>query len=494
MTHGIELCDANLQAALSDGDEPRLIRVVGQGDTDRWPGYALNDGRNYLLGQLAEDAWFIHSRNVVHTFWSKLNHDATNLAVTPRPPSFSEIAYLFLKDFTQRLAKASPGADRMVLAVPGVYLKDADTEDEKIGLLLGMAADLKLPLSGIIDMATASLCDPRAPRFNPARPVVHIDLHLHAAEISLLGSNTRLERRALLNLPQFGVAELLKHLTSTMGNRFLRQTSFDVMEDGRIEQIFYNQTKALLTEGEPDFVYHLNTTKRGYEMHVKREILIGDSNAFVESLAQSLLKFIQAEGLSPALCVVALTERSGWLQQLEPRLRGAGFVRFIRLPPGAAAAGAANIGAVRMAVPKDIGDVPVVTSVPSELSSNRVAHHWEVHLQKARAAAAPRPRPTHAVIEGVGVPLIDRDPFKIGAQGLAASLPLPDSFNQATDCSVVLRHEGQQWWFTDPAPADNGQHPRIELGSGDRLVFQCGTHTAEVLFAHCSLTSEQTPH
>ncbi|MBL9204079.1 MAG: hypothetical protein JNN01_03295 [Opitutaceae bacterium] len=484
MIHGIELCDANIQAARYDGEEPHLIRLAGSGDTSSCAGFALHEGGEYAFGQAAENAWFVQPRKVVHTFWSKLNHDATTLVVPPRSPSNSEVAYFFLRDFTARLAQSSPGAKQVVLAVPGVYLKDMTTEEEKIGLLLGMAADLKLPLSGVVDMATAALCDPRGPRFNPARPVLLLDLHLHAAELSLVVSADKLERRAFLHIPQSGVLELLKHLTSTMANRFLRQTSFDVMEDGRIEQVFYNQTKAFLTSEDPDFRYILNTTRRGYEMAVKRELLVADCQAFAENLVQTLLKFVQNHGLTPGLCAVALTERTVWLRQIENRLRSAGFVRFLRLPAGAAAAGAANIGS-RLTPPSDLGDVPILKSLPSDLSRNRMSQRWEVHLQKGKRHATPDLKPTHALMDGLGRTLTGRVRFTIGAQGLAADLPLPDEFNHATDCTIALQLEGRSWWFTEPIPAENGQHPRIEIECGDRLQFRCGDSSSDILFAHC---------
>ncbi len=484
MTHGIELCDANFQAARLEGEEPHLIRIAGSGADASFPGFALHDGGDYVFGQPAEAAWFVQPRKVVHTFWSKLNHDSSTLVVPPRSPSYSEVAYYFLRNFTARLAQTAPGATRMALAVPGVYLRDQTTEEEKIGLLLGMASDLKLPLAGVVDMATAALCDPRGPRFNPARPVLVLDLHLHTAELSLVVSAEKLERRAFLHFPQSGLLELLKHLTATMANRFLRQTSFDVMEDGRLEQEFYNQTKAFLTSDDPDFRYTLNTTKRGYEMAVKREQLVSDSQAFAENLVQMLLKFTQNHGLSPGLCAVALTERSIWLRQLESRLRAVGFVRFIRLPHGAAAAGAAMIAA-RLKVPSDLSEVPVLKSHASELSRNRMTQRWEVHLHRGRRSGQPAPRPTHALLDGLGRALAGRSRFSIGVQGLAADLPLPDDFNHATDCSLALQHEGQGWWFTDPSPTEGGVSPRIEIESGDRLQFRCGEHTAEILFAHC---------
>src|SRR5690606_13075861 len=120
-------------------------------------------------------------------------------------------------DFATRLNAGSERFDQIVLALPGAYLKDAATEEEKIGLLLGMAGELKLPLAGMIDKACAALCDPRGLGFNPALPVVVLDLHLEGASLTLLTTDEQLARKDFLHLPHSGYAYLLKQLTSTMG-------------------------------------------------------------------------------------------------------------------------------------------------------------------------------------------------------------------------------------------------------------------------------------
>jgi hypothetical protein len=487
MTQGLELCDANLQAAVSDGSQPTLLRVATEDGASSWPGYALRDGNAFVCGQAAEDVWLIRPRNVIHSFWSKLSLEPTALTGESRPLSYSEIAYTFLRHFSERLRISSPSSTRMALAVPGAYLRDPAVAEEKVGLLLGMAADLKLPLCGIVDLATASLCDPRAPRFNPARPVIHLDLHLHAAELSLLVSGERLERRAFLHLPGSGLIALLKHLTGTMANRFLRQTSFDVMADGRTEQLFYNQTKSLFYGNEADFVYQINTARRGYELPVKRDSLGADAQAFTEALLKSILAFTEENHLRPGLCAVALSERAGRVPLLEARLRTAGFVRFLHLPAGAAAAGAAQLAGALFATPTDLADVPVVTSVPSEFAARRVSAPWDVHVRKARANALPHPPPTHLVLEGLGLSLAGRDRVTIGTQGQGATLPLPESFNPAANCCIALERIAGHWQLEDPAPAEatGDRRARIDLETGDRLVFRTGSHTVDVLLAHC---------
>lgn len=488
-TLGIELCDVGLEVAAAEKNEPGLLSLDPNGGALDWPGFAYHDGRKFQFGRAAEDAWFVQPRAVVNTFLAKLTHEPSSLTVAGKTPSFSELAFLFLGDFAQRLGSRAGPVKKMVLAVPGSYLKDAATEDEKIGLLLGMAGELKLPLAGIIDMACAALCDPRASGFNPSLPVAVVDIHLHGAEFTLLSVGTRLERKKFLHLPQSGYAQLLKQLNGTMGNRFLRHTAFDILADGRIEQTFYRQTKDFLLSGAAEARFHVNTASRTYEMPVKYEQFVADAQAFVGTLVQGLQSFAPGSSHGPEPCTVALTDRASSLPGLEARLRAAGFNRLLRLPHGAAACGAACIGEKRLEVPADLADVPVETAVPADDACRAIGAPWEARLQKARLAE-PRPMPTHAVIDGIGHVLGGNGSFTLGAASACADLALPEPFNAAGDCVVQLVREAGRLWFVDPAPAQAGSPAaastlRTVVEAGDHLAIRCGIHAAEVLFVHC---------
>ena len=482
-TIGLELCDAGLVAASSSTSETELLPVADkQGSTD-WPGFAYHENGNFIFGRAAEDMWFVHPRRVTHTFWSKLTHESVStLNLAGRAPSFSELSFFFLREFTQRLVTLGK-PEKIVLAVPGAYLKDAASEEEKIGLLLGMAAELKLPLAGVVDMACAALCDPRAPGFNPALPVVVVDVQQEGTDLTLLVADERLERKQYFHLPNAGYAQLLKHLTATMGNRFLRHTAFDILEDGRVEQTFFRQTKEFLVGGNAEFRYQINTATRNYELLAKHEQLTHDAQAFVTTLVHGLQSFVDHAGHPPGLCSIALTARTAGIPGLEAKLRAAGFVRLIRLPAGAAAAGAARIGAGRLALPADLSDVPVEHSVPLTDTRRIAAAAWEVRLHKARPPA-PRPLPTHAIFEGVGHPLGQAARFTVGAATARADLTLPESFS-SEDCAVPLIREAGRLWFVDAGNRGGDPAPRVPIEAGDRLTLRTGSVTAEVLFAHC---------
>lgn len=489
-TIGIELSDTGILTAADAAEQPRLVDVPDRTGATEWPGFCHAEGSGLTFGRPAEDMWFVHPRRIAHNFWARLSHEPTNLSIGNKPPaSSSELAFFFLREFADRLRAAVKPLDRVVLALPGNYLKDPATEEEKVGLLLGMAGELKLPLAGMIDLACAALCDPRAGGFNAALPVVVVDLHLDGADLTLFTTDDRLARRDFIHLPQAGHAQLLKHLTGTMGNRFLRHTAFDILEDGRIEQTFFRQTKEFLLGEAAEFRFHINTATRGYEMVAKREQLAADAAAFVNGLVLGLQAFLSRSPHDTDPCTIALTERAAHLPGLEARLRAAGFARLLRLPRGAAACGAARIGATRLVVPDDLADVPVETAVPLTDTRRIVTTQWDARLQKNRDPG-PRVAPTHAILGGMGHALARHPRFTIGLAELGADLPLPDAFSAAGDCAVPLVHEGGRLWFLDTAPGrgQNGADSpaaRTPVEAGDRLMIRCGAASAEILFAHC---------
>lgn len=484
--YGISLCDAGFEAAAlgtNDGDIRPVAPEGGEGPLG-WMGLAYHDGQRFWFGSRAEDAWLVHPRQVSHNFWGRLSREPGPLAVGGKNPSFSQLAFYFLRDLQDALTAAGP-MEKVALAVPGAYLKDAATEDEKIGLLLGMASELKLPLAGVIDMAAAALGDPRTDYFDLSLPVLMVDVHLHGAELTVLRHQPdgRIAREAFSVLPQSGYSELLRHVMTSMGNRFLRHTTFDILEDGRIEQAFYRQCKQFLLSRAAEHRFQINTANRTYELTATREQLAADTAAFTQALVAGVQALLPRVSGRVEACTVALSERTALLPGIAAKLRAAGLPRVLRMPAGASAVGAARLAAARQ-VAADLAEVPVETAAPpvADRASRRAL--LQLRVLKARTAQGVPP-PTHAICEGLGHVLNGEVRFTIGVRGTGVDLPLPEEFAAAgSNCRVRLEKEDGRWWLVDEDQTDAAGRTAME--AGDRLVLRCGDAESEVLFAHCA--------
>ena len=425
----------------------------------------------------------MHPRRVSHTFWSRLAHEPSGIGPAQRPAPRSELAFHFLRDFLTRSGVSAAQPGKVAFAVPGHYLKDAATEEERIGLLLGMAHELRLPLAGLVDSACASLCDPRSDGFDPALPVVVIDLHLEGADLTLVTTEGRLERAAFVHLPNSGHARLQKHLLATMGNRFLRHTAFDILADGRIEQLFFRQTKDFLLSGAADHRFHLNTTDRTYEMPAKREQLVADAQAFTQELVQGVREFVRHARTGRAPCMLALTASAALVPGLEAALAAAGFSRQLRLPAGAAAVGAARVAAAKLRTLVDIADAPLLTAVELTLAQKAKAAAWDVQLHPLRGKDG-APVPTHAIIDGIGHSLAGSGRFVVGLAGPGVDLALPDTCRSAGAHTVTLLREPGALRLLEKATDSPASAATIH--AGDQLIIRSGNDIpVTVLFARC---------
>ncbi len=482
---GIELCDAGLLTAREDGDSARLAGPSSTSGDLGWPAVSLRRGESLVHGPEAEAAWFEHPRLVSHLFWEKLSHEPSELqSPNGSPYSFSQLAFYFLNDYVKRLHTGAGPADKVALAIPGHYLRDPAVEEEKVGLLLGMAAELKLPLVRIVDMACAALWEPAAREFPRNLPIVHVDVHLHGAEISLLRrEDDTLARAACHHVPQAGYAQILRHLKNAMGNRFLRHTAFDIHEDRRLEQAFYDQTKQFLlapSQSDREFLYQLNTGYRSYQMVATRTQLETDIQGFDQMIVLGVSTVAADAALAPGRCVVSLSDRAARLDGLRARLRDAGFNRVFALRPGAAALGAATLARDCPAV-DDLADVEVDLRVPL---LHGAGHDRPVESVLHRAnEGAERPAPSHVIVDGIG--------HAIGAHGLTlgtrhavsgVDVALPDSFDGVGDYVVRVLREGGELKLEMPGGAGDPPSP---VAAGDRLALRSGGLATELIFAFC---------
>jgi hypothetical protein len=486
---GLELCDVNVQAALGDGAGAINPLAVPGGSTALlgWPAFVARDGNNFMYGRAAEDIWHVHPRKVCHNFLNHLSREASPLSLDGKFLSYSQLGYYFLRDYGQQTFARLP--DRLVLAVPGTFLKDAATEDEKVGLLLGIARELKWPLAGVVDMACAALCDPSLPGANASWPIVVLDVHLDGAEITLFQTEQQLKRVEFLQLPLSGFAQLLKQAVTAMGNRFLRHTAFDILADGRLEQAFYGQVKDFAFGAMPEFHFQINTAKRAYEMTATRELLLGDAQPFVAALTAAVTALLRKHSIDVHGCTLALTVRAAAVPGLESRFRQAGLNHLLRLPRAAAAQGAARLAA-DLPVPADVSDVPVLTAVALEQANLRRGAAWEMRLQRA-TLPGPREVPTHVILDGIGQPLRGTDTVKIGSPGQPnLDVVLPAPFKAAPDCLVPLIRDAGRLWLDEAQIGDGGTvvagtAGRLPVEAGDRMVVRVGEIGVELLFATC---------
>jgi len=480
-TIGLEIADAGISAALGGetGAAAQPLVVPDRQGARDWPGYACSDGKSVTLGRAAEDLWFVQPRRIDLHFWARLGHDPSPLQVNGKTLSSSELAFLFLREFLTRAEPVAGRPGRVVLAVPGAYLRDPAIEEERVGLLLGMAHELRLPLVAVVDAGLAALCDPRGPGCDAGLPVVLVDAGLTGAELTLfLPRGGALTRAAQLHLPQAGLAALRRQLTAALGNRFLRHTAFDILTDGRVEQAFFRQVHDFLGGDAPEHRFVISTGARTYEMNAKREQLAVDAPSAAAAIAQGLQDLLARQpGVPASLGTVALTDRAARIPGLEARLRAATPARVVRLPDQAAAVGATLLGHAAADAPADLAEVPVWTDVKLPAVTPIASGGWRLCVART-AGGDPESTPTHLVVAGLAHPLPRQRRFTFGPSAAAPDLPLP--LPNASPIWTLVQ-DGGRWRIA----GTGSEAPTAPLAAGDRLEVALGDEKTELLLVRC---------
>ncbi len=368
------------------------------------PAVALPVEGALLFGAEAEDRRFLHPRQVCDLFWEEFSLAGSGVRQGGRELSHSELGFHLVRHIVDALPGAAASTDGVALALPSVMLDGTERSEERVGILLGICGDLELGISTIVDAAVASLRDPEAAP--PARgSVLIVDLGLHAATLSVVDFGVTVSRQDCSRLPGAGWLALADLARRTLADRFLRQTSFDVSADRRIEQEFYRQSIDALTTfaSRPEAWLRVASGSRERSISVPRDGFAGDLRPLSETIAQGAREMLARMGLGLSGVQVHLTSRARQVCGLATALRSRGAIAVSVLSAGAAARGAAVIACERKR-PASLEDVPVETAITVATGEDPIAALRAAFVVKRHGG--PRDgAPSHVVIDGAAHPV-----------------------------------------------------------------------------------------
>lgn len=519
---GIELCDAGILATSLGSREERIVNL--EADSTDSPAYVIFDGQSYICGKEAENICRIHPRIVSDTCWDQLSLRKSGIDANGKTPVYSELAYHHLKHIWTRIQSTQKSIDKVVLATPGDYLNAESGNDEKVGLLLGMAVDLGMPLTGLIDMACASILPQAHALANSQDVVLHLDLHQHAAIITLVHLSDNLHSQKVIRTSSLGYAQILADLVPKLANRFLSQTAFDVSHNAQTEQAFFNQAVALLRKlgKTPEATIQLEGKKRPRKMVISRDTIARFLDGITNQLTQIAIKAAGGKDLDSKPKLLAITERARRIPGLKEQLENAGGFKLISLPEGAAAFGAARFG-LEAPVVKDLTETPLITRIslgkinqgstsaePAAIGSAARQTHSGKKTPSARSAAGStvavaieeKPSevvtaskdqtghiPTHIVMAGVAHPLDLKDGFLIGTSIPAENkgLSIPKEYSGAANlhCRIFSEKGCAKLQTQTPGETYLNKKPvkgEVAIRAGDVLTMGTGKNRLDLMF------------
>jgi hypothetical protein len=289
----------------------------------REPGFAWLGDDKLQTGNDAFAKARIDPRRIQHRYWSEL---------VTEPLKDSRFAHLSAADLVSRQLEqvwqqAGSGVSELFVAVPP-YM-----DSQHLGLFLGIAGELKIPVAGMVDAPVAAT----RREYRNAVPV-HIDMSLHATILSRLSQQGAAQSERSDVLESCGVYALYDGWLNTVAEAFVQQSRFDPLHTAETEQMLVNRLGGWLTEAaRSDHVeMQLEYSGTTYAASLESLTLIGAAAPIYQEISNKLRAIFRAEE-TPAIQVSDRVARlPGLTEMLKARVGGEVFV----LEPGATARGA----------------------------------------------------------------------------------------------------------------------------------------------------------
>lgn len=489
-TLGLELSDVGVNGVLIDTNG--ASRSISLGDvSDRLPAYAYSDGVSggIVFGSEAQELGQIYPRRVNSSFIDDLSLQSMDFDGRQLRMAYSQIAYRFLGEIVERIQKDGAEIERVIIAIPGHYLEENEMAEQRLGLLLGIMKDLKVPVAGVVDMAAASLYSEGLWNVAEGERLFHIDLLLHATHVTVFNKRYGLERVYFSRQAQHGFSAMQERFVGAMANRFLRQTSFDITEDRKIEQAFHAQTREMLFHlgkvGEASL--EVSTREKSRQMTITRDLAAMDLAPYVKVLTQTLLRAINDFGDGDKPVQIVLSERAAAIHGLKESIAAQGVGIVKELPGESAAFGAANFGKT-WELPESIEEVRVETGIVLEAPSGDAE---DDELSRIPFGAIRLVRhgkslnPTHIVCDGLAYELGTGE-FVIGfGDSEDYDLVVERGLTRSPAELCRLKYEEDRWALTEAKGTIVESVSLSHLKAGDSLEVALPGRRKQLLLIHC---------
>lgn len=352
----------------------------------RQPGFVLLEDDGLHTGAEAFAMARIRPRRIQNLFWANL--DAAPIADRQfRHLSNADLVSRQLEEIWQAVADQG---DRLVVAVPA-YMRN-----EQLGLFLGIAEELRIPIAAMADAAVAAT----RREYRNAVPV-HVDIGLHSVTLSRMaqGGVASVERAEIIE--DSGLLALFDAWRKVVAESFVQQSRFDPLHTAETEQAIQDRLTDWLTAASTGSRLAMQIDYRGvtHQAEVETLPLLAAAAPVYQRIASRLRALYRADE-TPAL---QLTDRAarmpGLADMLVARVGGEVFM----LEAGATARGL--IGRCRDMQAGD-GGVSLIRQLPWDQAAVEVTP-LEVESQGGR--------PTHVLYENTAY-AITADALQVGSQ------------------------------------------------------------------------------
>jgi hypothetical protein len=388
---GLELSDAGIMVAAKD---PVGLLQIDGADRES-PGFALPERNRLLIGRAAESKAHLHPRQFNNLFWDQLNTEPLKQPST-YAQNHAEMAFAHLAQIWENIKGHGDG---LVIAVPGFLDRD------QLGLVLGIAEELSMPLKGIVALAIAATSKPC-----PERLLLHLDIHLHRSEITFLEQGESLDLQDPVTAEGLGLHDLYRAWVETIAGEFVHTTRFDPLHRAISEQELYNRLPDVLAalQQDPFVMFEMTEGPKSYRVSLSRDLFIQKSEVMFREILRLIAGIRERHGKPGQPVTLQLSQRISRLPGCKEMVAKMTDTQALELEPGSAAFGALDLRD-ELSGQKIKRGVSFLTSRPWQGTKPRSAMSYPTLEPVVHAAV----RPTHLLYRNMAYPISDQ-PLIIG--------------------------------------------------------------------------------
>ena len=370
-----------LAAHLNDAG---LLFTDGERILCREPGYALLGDDGLITGREAWASASLEPRRIQNRYWNDLSTTAlTDVRFTHL--TAADLVSQQLEALWKRVAK--PG-DKLALAVPGYMSTD------NLGLLLGIAMDLDIPVVAMVDAAVAAT----RRQYTNAVPV-HIDLSLHSATVTRLTQDGQAQYERAALVAESGMLDLYAIWLRMIAESFVQQSRFDPLHTAETEQALQDRMLDWLGIASTRDSVTMDIEYRGiaHQAEIASLEFVAAATPVYQNIVSNLRALYRA-GETPAL---QLSDRAARMPGLADTLRARVGGEVFLLEPGATARGLM----ARCSEQRQAGGVTLVRHLPLD----------QAPVAVDVASGSGGSQPTHVLLQNTAVAL-DASALSLGTQ------------------------------------------------------------------------------
>ena len=352
------------------------------------PGCAYCEGTGVVFGSEALRSAHLRPSAFYDKYWRGLSEQPL-ARPTSQYKTSADLAYAQLQ---QLWASAGSGITQVAFAVPTYW------SDEQLGLVLGLAVDAGMPLTGLATLPVAA-----TRRSYPDYELLHIETGLTATSVARLRQDSAAALSDDVAILDMGTVQLERSMAEYFARRFLECSRFDPMHDAASEQAIYDQLDDWVAILAANAEAELRTEFKGNQFTAATNY--ADLQAWLQLRCQPLIQSLRARTSveqPTALQIGATLAAFPGVAQLLADLPGCDV--FV-LEPGAAAHGLTHR---RGSLNGKLGSVAMTAILPWDQPPA------DVSLQRALASSAGAV-PSHLVMDARAYRLNDQ-PLRIGSE------------------------------------------------------------------------------